>query len=294
MYYRRKILLGLLEAFDNRLEKIQLQKLLMLVTKQQQKPDFHFVPYKYGCYSFQANSDLGTMSKYNQVVLQGNEWVKIDNEKYLGNLKERDRQAIRLIKQLYGAKTSNELIKLTYVKYPYLAINSTVAKDKLSIEEFDKVLQAKPKSDKTILYTIGYEGLSLEEYLNKLILSDVKVLCDVRRNPVSMKYGFSKSQLQKACQGVGIEYVHVPELGIESDKRQVLNTQSDYEKLFSIYRSEMLTQTLDYQLKLINLLKEKKRIALTCFEANINQCHRKHLADAIVNLPDFNYELKHI
>ncbi len=294
MYYRRKILLGLLEAFDNRLEKIQLQKLLMLVTKQQQKPDFHFVPYKYGCYSFQANSDLGTMSKYNQVILQGNEWVKIDNEKYLVSLKERDRLAIRLIKQLYGAKTSNELIKLTYVKYPYLAINSTVAKDKLSSEEFDKVLQAKPKSDKTILFTIGYEGLSLEEYLNKLILSDIKVLCDVRRNPLSMKFGFSKSQLQKACQGVGIEYVHIPELGIESDKRQVLNTQSDYDKLFSLYRSEMLTQTLDYQLKLITLLKEKKRIALTCFEANINQCHRKHLADAIVNLPDFNYELKHI
>lgn len=294
MYYRRKILLGLLEAFDNRLEKIQLQKLLMLVTKQQQKPDFHFVPYKYGCYSFQANSDLGTMAKYNQVILQGNEWVKIDNEKYLLSLKERDRQAIKLIKQLYGAKTSNELIKITYIKYPYLAINSTVAKDKLSSDEFDKVLQAKPKSDKTILFTIGYEGLSLEEYLNKLILSDIKVLCDVRRNPLSMKFGFSKSQLQKACQGVGIEYVHIPELGIESDKRQVLNTQSDYDKLFSLYRSEMLTQTLDYQLKLITLLKEKKRIALTCFEANINQCHRKHLADAIVNLSDFNYELKHI
>ena len=294
MYYRRKILLGLLEAFDNRLEKIQLQKLLMLVTKQQQKPDFHFVPYKYGCYSFQANSDLGTMAKYNQVILQGNEWVKIDNEKYLLSLKERDRQAIKLIKQLYGAKTSNELIRITYIKYPYLAINSTVAKDKLSSDEFDKVLQAKPKSDKAILFTIGYEGLSLEEYLNKLILSDIKVLCDVRRNPLSMKFGFSKSQLQKACQGVGIEYVHIPELGIESDKRQVLNTQSDYDKLFSLYRSEMLTQTLDYQLKLITLLKEKKRIALTCFEANINQCHRKHLADAIVNLSDFNYELKHI
>jgi len=294
MYYRRKILLGLLEAFDNRLEKIQLQKLLMLVTKQQQKPDFHFVPYKYGCYSFQANSDLGTMAKYNQVILQGNEWVKIDNEKYLLSLKERDRQAIKLIKQLYGAKTSNELIRITYIKYPYLAINSTVAKDKLSSDEFDKVLQAKPKSDKTILFTIGYEGLSLEEYLNKLILSDIKVLCDVRRNPLSMKFGFSKSQLQKACQGVGIEYVHIPELGIESDKRQVLNTQYDYDKLFSLYRSEMLTQTLDYQLKLITLLKEKKRIALTCFEANINQCHRKHLADAIVNLSDFNYELKHI
>jgi hypothetical protein len=46
MYYRRKILLALLEIFDNKLEKISLQKLLMLVTKQQEKPDFHFVPYK--------------------------------------------------------------------------------------------------------------------------------------------------------------------------------------------------------------------------------------------------------
>ena len=56
----------------------------------------------------------------------------------------------------------------------------------------------------------------------------------------------------------------------------------------------MLTQTKDYQVKLLTLLREKGRIALTCFEANINQCHRKHLADAIVKLPDFNYELKHI
>lgn len=52
MYYRRKLLLAMLEAFDNRLNKISLQKLLMLLSKQQQKPDFHFVPYKYGCYSF--------------------------------------------------------------------------------------------------------------------------------------------------------------------------------------------------------------------------------------------------
>ena len=49
MYYRRKILLALLEAFDNKLDKISLQKLLMLLSKEQLKPDFHFVPYKFGC-----------------------------------------------------------------------------------------------------------------------------------------------------------------------------------------------------------------------------------------------------
>lgn len=294
MYYRRKILLALLEAFDNRLEKISLQKLLMLVTKQQLKPDFHFVPYKFGCFSFQANADLFTMIKYNQVKAEGNSWVKTDDEKYFLSLKERDRLAIRYIKQQYGSKNVDELIKLTYVKYPYFAVNSTIARERLNDEEYNKVLDSRPHSDKTILFTIGYEGVSLEEYLNKLILNDIKLLCDVRKNSVSMKYGFSKSQLEKACEGVGIKYVHIPELGIDSDKRQELNTQTDYDKLFAIYRSDILTQTTEAQDKLLILLKENERIALTCFEANICQCHRKHLAEALVKLPGFNYQLKHI
>jgi hypothetical protein len=294
MYYRRKILLALLEIFDNKLEKISLQKLLMLVTKQQEKPDFYFVPYKFGCFSFQANADLATMTKYDQVKAEGNSWIKTDNTKYLLSLKERDRQAIRYIKLQYGSKNADELIKHTYVKFPYFAVNSTIAKERLNQEEYKKVLDARPKSNKTILYTIGYEGVSLEEYLNKLILNDIKVLCDVRKNSVSMKYGFSKSQLEKACEGVGVKYIHIPELGIDSDKRQELNTQTDYDKLFSSYRSDILPQTIEIQEKLLTLLKEKERIALTCFEANICQCHRKHLADAIVKLPGFNYELKHI
>jgi hypothetical protein len=294
MYYRRKILLALLEAFDNRLDKISLQKLLMLVSKQQLKPDFHFVPYKYGCYSFQATADLQTMTKYNQVALQCNDWIKTDEEKYLLSLKDRDRDAIRYIKQMYGNKTSDELICITYVKYPQLAINSVVAKDKLTPDEYRKVTEAKPQSNKTILFTIGYEGVSLEEYINKLIVNDVKVLCDVRKNSYSMKFGFSKSQLQAACNGVGIEFVHIPQLGIDSDKRQELNTQADYDKLFLQYRNDVLTKTQAYQDKLMDMLNKNKRIALTCFEANICQCHRKHLADAIVKHPSFAYELKHI
>jgi len=294
MYYRRKILLALLEAFDNKLDKISLQKLLMLVSKQQLKPDFHFVPYKYGCYSFQATADLQTMAKYYQVALQCNDWVKTDAEHYLVTLKEHDRQAIRYVKQMYGNKTNKELIRTTYLKYPQLAINSVVAKELLTPEEYRKVSETRPQSSRTILFTIGYEGVSLEEYINKLIANDVKVLCDVRKNSYSMKFGFSKSQLQAACNGVGIEFVHIPQLGIDSDKRQELNTQSDYDKLFSQYRTDVLTHTQAYQDKLMDLLTKHKRIALTCFEANIFQCHRSHLADVIVKHPLFAFELKHL
>lgn len=294
MYYRRKILLALLEVFENKLDKISLQKLLMLLSKQQSKPEYSFVPYKYGCFSFQATADLQTMAKYGQVINQGNDWIKVDETKYILSLKEKDRQVVRYIKHLYGNKTSDELIHLTYVKYPQLAINSIIAKDKLTPEEYKKVIDAKPKLNKTILFTIGYEGISLEEYINKLIVNDIKVLCDVRKNSFSMKFGFSKSQLQMACNGVGIEYLHFPQLGIDSEKRQELNSQTDYDVLFYHYRKDVLTQTLNYQENLISLLIEKKRIALTCFEANICQCHRKHLAEALVNHPSFIYELKHL
>jgi uncharacterized protein (DUF488 family) len=294
MYYRRKVLLALLETFDNRLEKISLQKLLMLVTKLQVKPDYSFVPYKFGCFSFQANADLYTMLKYNQVKVEENFWVKTDSQMYFSSLKESDRQAISYIKLKHGSKNTDELIHYTYIKFPYYAINSIIAKERLSENQWQKIVDSRPKSDEIILYTIGYEGVNLEEYINKLIINDIKVLCDVRKNPISMKFGFSKSQLSKSCDGVGIKYVHIPELGIDSEKRQDLISQTDYDSLFELYRSEVLTQTRKYQERLFNLLMENGRIALTCFESNINHCHRKQLADAITRNFDFKYQLKHI
>src|SRR5204863_7465022 len=176
---------------------------------------------------------------------------------------------------------SNALMKHTYINYPFFAMNSIKAESILTSGELEKVNKAKPKGNKTILYTIGYEGISLEEYLNRLIKNDVKVLVDVRNNPVSMKFGFSKTHLKSFCISLGIEYLHIPEVGIQSAQRQELNSQSDYDKLFEIYKSSHLKKTISFQEQILELLKLKKRIALTCFEANICQCHRKHLAESI-------------
>jgi uncharacterized protein (DUF488 family) len=164
----------------------------------------------------------------------------------------------------------------------------------LNEDELSVVKKALPQISGTILFTIGYEGISLEEYLVRLLKNNVKVLADVRHNPISMKYGFSKNQLMKYCTSLGIEYMHFPEVGIQSEQRQELSNQSDYDKLFEVYRKKNLTVTGKTQNEILTLLKHHKRIALTCFEANICQCHRKHLAEAIANLPGFTYELKHI
>jgi uncharacterized protein (DUF488 family) len=294
MFYRRKIILALLQSFDGSLGKTQLQKLLLLFTHKQQKQDYHFVPYKYGCYSFQAAADISTMQKYGQVDVTNKGIEKKDPTDYISLLKENDKLALRQLHLLHGRKSYADLIKYTYTHFPYFAIHSEIADRYLTEEELNKVSSFKPTAFKNILYTIGYEGISLEEYLNKLISKDIKTLVDVRNNPMSMKYGFTKSQLLNSCNSVGIQYVHFPEVGIVSEQRQELSCQADYDKLFDKYRSDTLPYTISVQEKILKLLKEQKRIALTCFEANICQCHRKHLAEAIVKLPEWKYELIHL
>ncbi|MDG1278836.1 MAG: DUF488 family protein [Algoriphagus sp.] len=294
MYYRRKVVLAILEAFGGELEKLQLQKLLMLFTTYQEDKSFHFVPYKFGCFSFQANADLSTMRKYEQVAESDKTWKKLDQALYWKNLKPEDRIAVTKLKTKFEGKTSRELIRYTYVNFPYYAINSTVADRYLNTKEMAIVKSVIPQSSKKALFTIGYEGLSLEEYMNKLLAADIKVLCDVRKNSFSMKYGFNKSQLQMACDGVGIRFIHIPEVGIVANKRKELNTQQDYDVLFEDYKKTVLPQTLSQQEEIMELIKTHYRVAITCFEANICQCHRKHLAEAICQLPDFEYELLHL
>jgi uncharacterized protein YwgA len=294
MFYRRKVILALLQAFDGNLSKISLQKLLFLFTNRQIKAEYDFVPYRFGCYSFSANADLTAMVGHGQLTEDNATFTKIDSIDYVKTLKENDKKILIEVKNTYGKLSANSLMKLTYLNYQYYAINSVKAKEILSDEQYQKVSTAKPINTETVLYTIGYEGISLEEYLNRLIKNDVKVLVDVRNNALSMKFGFSKTKLKSFCASLNIEYLHIPEVGIQSNKRQELKTQEDYDILFEDYKNQNLNITTSHQQQILELLKNKKRIALTCFEANICQCHRKHLAEAITNHPEWHYELKHI
>ena len=91
--------MALLEILGGKLEKIQLQKLLLLIAKRQKTPSFYFVPYKFGCYSFQANADLSTMTKLGQISTDGKSfWEKTDTKNYFSTLNESDRQVLKLVK----------------------------------------------------------------------------------------------------------------------------------------------------------------------------------------------------
>lgn len=234
------------------------------------------------------------MIKYKLTALAGDHWQKSDSHSYFNELSVSDRALLNQVLAEFTNVSTKELIRYTYTNYPYYAIHSQMAQDILSTDELAKISAYKSKPSEKALYTIGYEGRSIEEYLNLLIKNGIRVLCDVRRNPISMKFGFSKSQLKSECEKLNIAYYHFPGLGIASEKRQDLSSDSDYQRIFTEYRSGTLQENMRDQVEILEILNKKSSVAITCFEADHEHCHRNQLAISLQNNKLWNYKLIHI
>jgi uncharacterized protein (DUF488 family) len=292
VYYRRKLLLAILEKSPNRqLSKIKLQKILFLICNQQKEPDYCFVPYHYGGFSFQANKDLSVLCSFYKIIEEDElGWKLMSEDNYFIQLKPRDAQIV--LEQLSNSVTSDsELIEEIYGQYPYFAINSEWNVSNEIKEIIEPTRRKIHGLTDDVLYTIGYEGISIDEYLNLLVLNNIHVLCDVRKNPQSMKYGFNKKQLQSYCNGLKIKYIHLPELGIESENRKELSDLKSYQNLFADY-AEQLPSKQDQIYEIVSLMKQYHRVALTCFEKEVDYCHRSCISRLINH--KYNYEVRHL
>jgi len=289
--YRQKTLIGLLTAFGGRLSSIDFQKYLFLYTKEfQEAPSFEFVPYKFGSFSFQSYADKRRLVEIG-ALCESEDW-RLQN-----NFSSRDlydENGFDRFYRQYSVLKGDMLVQDLYRRYPYYAINSEIASRMMNVQELAAITAARPADDSICFFTIGYEGSSFEGYLNRLIRNNVKTLIDVRRNPLSRKYGFSKKTLSETLKKLGIEYVHIPELGIASDKRQELNTQADYDRLFDSYEKKELKQNKPALKQLFNILLDRKRVAITCFEAHVCMCHRGRIAKALSQLQEWKYNTSHI
>ena len=271
---------------------------MFLFTREQEPQDrvYSFVPYKYGCFSFTANHDIAVLEKYGYLSHDDKEITISNPGNYSVNLNLFDSSRLGHIYDMYKDFTDDDFIDYTYREYPYYAINSEIAHKHLNAEQMGVVRQKDHRKTFTnhTLFTIGYEGRSLEEYLNRLLIFGIRTLCDVRKNAYSQKYGFSKVQLQPACEGVGIKYIHIPELGIESSLRQALFSQKDYDLLFAKYRETVLERSNEQLERIVNLIDNDERVALTCFEKDVNQCHRTQIAKKLMSLPGITFDFKEI
>lgn len=300
IFYRHIVLLALLEAFERKLTAKRFQKLLFLFVDRQSldKPLYEFAPYLYGCFSFCANKDMVMLEKNGFISMEdGEEKEKtytLNGEGYIARLDMFDKEVLHNISKRFGALQQDELIRYIYINYPFFAVRSKIAEQILDSSEFAALKKYKANMVKTdsVLFTIGYEGLSLEKYIRLLIQNDIRVLVDVRKNAFSMKYGFSKPILAKACEAVSIKYIHIPELGIENNERQSLHSQEDYDRLFAMYERTTLLDNWNHVFRLREIIESGIRVALTCFEHDPRQCHRTRIANALMNLPDIKYSYK--
>lgn len=296
LFERQRLLLTLLDAINAPVSNLDFQKLLFLYTKEcEQEPSYEFVPYKFGGFSFTSYADKRRMMEAGLLAQDDQQW----------ELTEAGRKASRkdavqplVVAGFCRRKKSlrgNALIAEQYRKYPYYATRSEILTSVLTDAESRKrVSEARPKKTKPGLVTIGYEGRSLEAYLNLLLRDSVTVLCDVRRNPLSRKYGFSKRTLSKACEGVGIRYEHLPELGIDSEERRDLKTQEDYDTLFAGYERNDLPKQGAALKKIRGWIENGERVALTCFEAQACQCHRHCVAEAMERMKGDQLDIRHL
>jgi len=76
MYYRRKILLSLLELFGSQLKRTDLQKLMFLYCQVSGQNHYDFFPYKFGCFSFLLSQDKLVLEKYGYLIKQDDFKIK--------------------------------------------------------------------------------------------------------------------------------------------------------------------------------------------------------------------------
>jgi uncharacterized protein (DUF488 family) len=271
-YKRQRFLLAFIRQLGDGVSTTDLQKLVFLHTMNKCSEFYEFLPYKYGAYSFQLAEDVDILRKGRFLAAVEGTRVKAEGVYTCENAFTID------------AERGSALIRKAYRKYPYYTVNSEMINTLFHGEEVKLFYEERLKyvRSEQILFTIGYEGRSIEAFINELIQNGITLLCDVRKNPLSRKFGFSKSKLEHITSTVGIKYVHIPNLGIESDERRALETIKDYEGLFKNY-TDTLPQREPYLELVYSLLKSNTRVSLMCYEKDAAMCHRHVIRDYIAD-----------
>ncbi len=280
MIHRQKILMALMQELGGNIPADKLQPLLFLYCHSfvEHNHYYDFIPSADGPVSLQAAEDKKLLTKKKKLEA-GDDWIAPTNVK---------RFAVELdfFEKIAVQKMKNQQMQ-------QLSREELLAQIRASHPECATAAQT-DSEDETMFFTIGYEGVSPEAYVNSLIAHKVKLLCDVRKNAYSQKFGFTKGELQSALGVAGIDYLHMPELGIVSEKRQALKTDADYKALFDEYERTTLAGQQDALKQLAQLAQQHGRVAITCFEAEPYHCHRSRVASALRARDDFTIPIQHI
>ena len=135
------------------------------------------------------------------------------------------------------------------------------------------------------IFTIGYEGTTVPEFIAALKSAGVARVIDVRALPLSRRPGFSKSPLKTALEEAGIEYRHLKALGTPAEGRAAARA-GRHSDLKRIYAGQLeLPEAIVQSAEMLHLAAERPS-ALLCMEREPAECHRTLLLDAVAPQAD--------
>ncbi|HET6399434.1 MAG TPA: DUF488 domain-containing protein [Candidatus Thermoplasmatota archaeon] len=137
------------------------------------------------------------------------------------------------------------------------------------------------------IWTVGYERWSADAFVELLFAAGVEVLADVRDLPLSRKSGFSKTPLAKAVATLGIEYVHLRELGAPEPIRHALRAGSPFTHYRRGYEAHLPYASDAFER--LQQLARSRPTAMMCYEREPTHCHRGILAE---HLQRIGFEVK--
>lgn len=130
------------------------------------------------------------------------------------------------------------------------------------------------------LWSAGYEGRDIDSFVASLVDSRIDIVADVRLTPISRKPGFSKTRLGAALSGAGIEYAHLRALGNPKANRAPFwdgRLAEGKAQFRSVLRSDEARSDLDR----LAAHAKQSRVAVLCFEADENRCHRQVVLETV-------------
>ncbi len=137
------------------------------------------------------------------------------------------------------------------------------------------------KSSATI-FTIGYEGLSIDAFMILLSKHDIDTVVDIRQLPLSRKPGFSKTALAQALAAHGHNYMHVVNLGCPKKVRDQYRADGNWTRYTEGFLNHLVTQ--GPAIAEVAAMASAKKCVLLCYEADFNFCHRSMVANAVQRL----------
>lgn len=288
---RLNFLLAFVELFKEPLTSIDLMKLLFLYCKKQNIGYYSFFPYLYGCFSYEVYKDKRSLIEKGFLQNDDNRFITINSFGAFYSLSQEEKISLDIFHRQMSEMRGDALIRKTYLEYPEYMKLSVIKERILTTEEIKKLSgpDELPFDKNDAIYTIGYEGISIDEYLRRLIKADIDILIDVRKNPKSMKFDFNHKKLADYLSKVSIQYMGLPELGIPSDLRIDLTSEIAYQKLFAYYDSNILPFQLDKVCQIASLIQAGHKVALACYEKDIHHCHRYRIAKKLFH--DYGFEI---